>query len=52
MKLLRHFGSMERVREASEQELAQVTGTAAARKIRKSVTTIADTTSVSPLLRT
>ena len=29
-KLLRHFGSLERVREASEEELAEVVGRAAA----------------------
>ncbi len=33
-KLLHHFGSLERVREASEQELAGVAGGAAARRIR------------------
>jgi excinuclease ABC subunit C len=33
-KLLQHFGSLERVRGASEEELARVTGVAAARKIR------------------
>jgi excinuclease ABC subunit C len=34
MKLLRHFGSLERVREAPEEELAQVAGRAAARKLK------------------
>src|SRR5208282_1980845 len=34
IKLLRHFGSLERVREASEGELAQVAGAAAARKLK------------------
>src|ERR1700684_348920 len=34
MKLLRHFGSIERVREAPEEELAQVAGRAAARKLK------------------
>ena len=34
MKLLRHFGSVERLREATEEELAEVAGTAAARKLR------------------
>jgi excinuclease ABC subunit C len=34
MKLLRHFGSLERVREAPEGELAQVAGRAAARKLK------------------
>jgi excinuclease ABC subunit C len=33
-KLLRHFGSLERVREASEEQLARVIGKAAARKLR------------------
>ena len=33
-KLLRHFGSLDRVREASEEELAAVIGKAAARKLR------------------
>ena len=33
-KLLRHFGSLDRVREASEEELAGVIGKAAARKLR------------------
>jgi excinuclease ABC subunit C len=35
MKLLRHFGSLERVREAPEEELAQVAGRAAARKLKQ-----------------
>jgi excinuclease ABC subunit C len=34
MKLLKHFGSVERVRQAPEQELVRVAGSAAARKIR------------------
>src|SRR5580700_1926957 len=34
MKLLRHFGSLERVREASEEEVARVAGRAAARKLK------------------
>ncbi len=34
MKLLRHFGSLERVREAPEEELAKVAGRAAARKLK------------------
>jgi excinuclease ABC subunit C len=34
MKLLRHFGSLERVREAPEEELAQVAGRTAARKLK------------------
>ena len=34
MKLLRHFGSLERVRKAPEEELAQVAGRAAARKLK------------------
>jgi len=33
-KLLRHFGSLERVREASEEDVAMVIGKAAARKLR------------------
>jgi len=33
-KLLRHFGSLERVLQASEEELAQVAGRAAAAKVR------------------
>jgi len=33
-KLLRHFGSVDRVREVSEEELAAVIGKAAARKLR------------------
>ena len=33
-KLLRHFGSLDRVREASEDDLAAVIGKAAARKLR------------------
>jgi excinuclease ABC subunit C len=33
-KLLRHFGSLERVRDASEEEIATVVGKAAARKVR------------------
>ena len=33
-KLLRHFGSLERVRQAAEKELVQVAGRAAAQKIR------------------
>ncbi len=33
-KLLRHFGSLDRVREVSEDELATVVGKAAARKLR------------------
>jgi excinuclease ABC subunit C len=36
-KLLRHFGSLDRVREASEDELAAVVGKAAARKLRKAL---------------
>jgi excinuclease ABC subunit C len=33
-KLLRHFGSLDRVRDASEEELGAVIGKAAARKLR------------------
>jgi len=36
-KLLRHFGSLERVREASEKDVAMVIGQAAARKLRAAV---------------
>ena len=35
MKLLRHFGSLERVREAPEEELAKIAGRAAARKLKQ-----------------
>jgi len=38
MKLLRYFGSLERVREAPEDELAKVAGPAAARKLKQSNT--------------
>jgi excinuclease ABC subunit C len=41
-KLLRHFGSLDRVREASEEELAGVVGKAAARKLRTAVPAAAD----------
>jgi excinuclease ABC subunit C len=34
VKLLRHFGSLERVREAPPEELARVAGAAAARRLR------------------
>jgi excinuclease ABC subunit C len=34
-KLLREFGSLERVREASQEELAKVVGPAAARRLRE-----------------
>ncbi len=37
LKLLRHFGSLERVREASEEQLAGVAGNSAARRIRASL---------------
>jgi excinuclease ABC subunit C len=40
-KLLRHFGSLERVREASEDELAGVAGRALARRVRSSLMTAA-----------
>jgi excinuclease ABC subunit C len=36
-KLLRHFGSMERVREAPEEEIAKVAGAAMARKIKMGI---------------
>jgi excinuclease ABC subunit C len=41
-KLLRHFGSLDRVREASEDELAGVIGKAAARKLRAALPGAAD----------
>ena len=34
-KLLRHFGSLERVRQAPEEELARVAGRAVARRVRE-----------------
>jgi excinuclease ABC subunit C len=34
MKLLKHFGSLERVRQAADQELIEVAGRSAAQKIR------------------
>ncbi|HEX5432232.1 MAG TPA: helix-hairpin-helix domain-containing protein, partial [Bryobacteraceae bacterium] len=34
-KLLRNFGSLERVREASEDELASVVGRSGAKKVRE-----------------
>ena len=33
-KLLRHFGSLERVKQAREEELVQIAGVAAAKKVR------------------
>jgi excinuclease ABC subunit C len=44
MKLLRHFGSLERVREAPEEELARVAGRAAARKLKDSTTSTTELT--------
>ena len=44
MKLLRHFGSLERVREAPEEELARVAGRAAARKLKDSKTSTTELT--------
>ncbi len=38
VKLLRHFGSLERVGEASEEDLARVAGRAAARRVRDALT--------------
>jgi excinuclease ABC subunit C len=38
-KLLRHFGSLDRVREASEEEVATVVGKAAGRKLRAALHT-------------
>jgi len=40
MKLLRHFGSIERVREASEAELERVAGAVAARKVRDALASV------------
>jgi len=37
-KLLKHFGSLERVRQATETEIAQVAGQATARKIKTGLT--------------
>ena len=42
-KLLRHFGSLDRVREATEEEIASVIGKAAARKLRIALPAPADT---------
>jgi excinuclease ABC subunit C len=41
-KLLRHFGSLEKVRDASEEEIGAVIGRAAARKVRASLPAAAD----------
>ena len=41
-KLLRHFGSLEKVRDASEEEIATVIGRAAARKVRAALPAPAD----------
>ncbi len=41
-KLLRHFGSLERVRGVSEEELAAVIGRAAARKLRAALAPVSD----------
>jgi len=41
-KLLRHFGSVERVRDASEEEMATVVGRAAARRLRAALPAAAD----------
>jgi excinuclease ABC subunit C len=43
-KLLRHFGSLERVRVASDDELKTVVGGVAARRIRSHFTPAAETT--------
>jgi excinuclease ABC subunit C len=40
MKLLRHFGSIERVREASEAELERVAGAVAARRVRDALASV------------
>ncbi len=37
VKLLRHFGSLERVREAPEEELARVAGRVVARRVREAL---------------
>ena len=42
-KLLRDFGSLERVREAPEEELASVAGRAAARRVRTGLGVVAAT---------
>jgi len=41
-KLLRHFGSLEKVRDASEEEIAAIIGRAAARKVRAALPAAAD----------
>ena len=41
-KLLRHFGSLEKVRDASEEEIATVIGRAAARRVRAALPAAAD----------
>jgi excinuclease ABC subunit C len=41
-KLLRHFGSLEKVRDASEEEIGIVIGRAAARKVRAALPAPAD----------
>ena len=41
-KLLRHFGSLEKVRDASEEEVATVIGRAAAGKVRAALPALAD----------
>ncbi|MCU1336937.1 MAG: Excinuclease subunit [Bryobacterales bacterium] len=42
VKLLRHFGSLDRVREVSEEEVAAVVGKAAARKLRAALPAAVD----------
>ncbi|HEY2844041.1 MAG TPA: excinuclease ABC subunit UvrC [Bryobacteraceae bacterium] len=42
VKLLRHFGSLERVRDASEEEIAAVVGRAAAHKLRAALPSAVD----------
>ena len=49
-KLLRHFGSLDRVREVPEHELAAVVGNAAARKLRAALPAAADETAAQELL--
>ncbi|MEQ1945585.1 MAG: excinuclease ABC subunit UvrC [Bryobacteraceae bacterium] len=47
-KLLQHFGSLERVRQATETSIAQVTGQAAARKIKMGLAATMEDAAASP----
>jgi excinuclease ABC subunit C len=47
-KLLREFGSAERVRAASDEDLIKLVGPAAARKIRERVSPKAELESAAP----